>query len=289
MARKKIVGTAGRNACPTFSKRKYGWRPDRHDHRDLIFAAPHKREILPASADLSGRDEMTRMPIFDQGSLGSCTANAGAALVGFTMQLCGMLFAVISRLFVYYNERYLEGTTSYDSGASIRDCLKAIARWGAALESLWPYDIKKFRTKPTAVVFADGRKRTALEYRRVVSFEDLQSAIASGCPVIFGFEVYQSFESAAVEQTGIMPMPRRGERILGGHAVLAVGYDNAKSTVKVRNSWGAEWGDKGYFYMPYAFIQDGKKASDFWVLTKVGAAAAAAEAEPVEEELQEAA
>jgi hypothetical protein len=162
------------------------------------------------------------------------------------------------------------GTVNYDSGAYIRDGIKVTNKQGAPLERLWPYNIKQFRNKPAVAAIQDALNRKVLRYERVNNHEGCLDAINNGFPVVIGYLVYQSFMTPVVERTGIMPYPNiRRERLLGGHAVLLVGYDKAKQHYIVRNSWGSNWGDKGYFYMPFRVIQDTRMSSDFWIIQSV--------------------
>jgi C1A family cysteine protease len=249
-------------------KARYGWNRDMPDERDHIFSAPLEMfaKGLPATADLRGQCP----PVYDQGQLGSCTANAIAAALEFDRKKQRLSDFVPSRLFIYYNERVMEGTAGSDSGAQIRDGIKSVANIGAPPETDWPYDIAKFTQQPPAQAYTDAKLDRALRYMRVVHMlQQMQGCLAAGFPFVFGFTVYESFESDAVAQTGIMPMPAPGEAKLGGHAVMAVGYDNAKRMMTVRNSWGTGWGDQGYFYMPYEFIVS-PNTSDFWTIRSVG-------------------
>lgn len=248
--------------------KRYGWIPDLPDHRDRIYAAPLARlGALPSSVDLRAGCP----PVYDQGSLGSCTANAIAAALEFDQmkQLATDVF-VPSRLFIYYNERVIEGTVDADSGAMIRDGIKCVARQGGPHERLWPYQIARFRTKPSRPAYADGLDHQALLYERLTQTSDqLRGCLASGDPFVFGFAVYESFESQAVQRTGHAPMPRPGEAQLGGHAVLCVGYDDGRRWFIARNSWGAAWGLKGYFTLPYEYLLDQNLSDDFWTIKKV--------------------
>jgi C1A family cysteine protease len=204
----------------------------------------------------------------DQGMLGSCTANALVGALEFLENKSQVkAFADLSRLFVYYNERALEHTVASDSGAQIRDGIKTLAKLGVCREALWPYAIAKFTRKPSPACYLDGAKRQISAYQRLSLLADIQGCLASGYPVVFGFVVYESFESKAVAKSGKLPMPKKGERTLGGHAVLAVGYDNSQGSLLVRNSWGPAWGDHGYFTMPYAYAQSPSLANDFWTIT----------------------
>jgi C1A family cysteine protease len=162
------------------------------------------------------------------------------------------------------------GTIQSDSGASIRDTFKAGGKFGFCLESTWPYTISKFKTKPTQQCYTYATGTTIQEYARVP--QDLQSfkrTLAENNPIVFGFAVYESFEGKAIAETGIFTYPVSSEKMVGGHAVVLVGYDDATQCFIVRNSWGNRWGDKGYFYMPYGYVIDPNFSFDFWTLKKV--------------------
>lgn len=244
---------------------RYGWRKDHPDHRDikLSIAAPVP---LPPSADL--RSDMP--PVYDQGELGSCTANAISAAVDFERKCQGEPFITPSRLFIYYDERVIEGTVSEDAGAEIRDGIKSVAAQGVCPESEWPYDITQFTKLPTSNCYTDAKKFEALTYAGVPqTANDIKHCLAIlKKPVVFGFSVFESFESLTVAKTGTVPMPGKKDRPIGGHAVVIVGYDDARSMFLVRNSWGSGWGISGYFWMPYAYTLNANLADDFWVITK---------------------
>lgn len=248
--------------------RGMGWVPDLPDGRDLLYAAPLKPLAkLPEKVDL--RKQCPR--VYDQGELGSCTANAIAGALEFN-QMKQRLKTVFtpSRLFIYYNERAMEGTIESDSGAMIRDGVKSVVKRGACKESSWPYEIGHFREKPNKACYAEGRKHQAIQYMRVnQSLGQLKGCLAEGFPFVFGFAVYESFVSSEVEKTGEVPMPRAREEFLGGHAVLAVGYDEQTQRFIVRNSWGKGWGKGGYFTMPFPYLVQSSLARDFWTIRRV--------------------
>src|SRR5262249_40190835 len=151
-------------------------------------------------------------------------------------------FADLSRLFIYYNERVVEHTVKTDSGAMLRDGIKTLAQLGVCTEKRWPYTINRFAIKPTAACYTEGRKHRITSYERLLTLDEMRACLADGFPFVFGFTVYEAFESAAVAKTGVVPMPGPEERVLGGHAVCAVGYDDGEKRFLVRNSWGPKWG-----------------------------------------------
>jgi C1A family cysteine protease len=255
-------------------KFRFGWTPDVPDHRDRPLKLEVERWKLPSSADLRAK----MPPVYDQGDLGSCTANAIAAAIQYARRKQSFPDDFMpSRLFVYYNEREMEGTVDVDAGAMIRDGIKSIGRYGDLPETGWPYEISMFDVKPGRVCYDEAIKYRALDYWRVPrSLVQMKGCLAAGFPFVFGFSVYGSLWAA--ENTGLVPMPDKDEQLLGGHAVLAVGYNDAMKMANgpaggfiVRNSWGAGWGAEGYFFMPYAFLMDENLSDDFWCL-KVEAA-----------------
>ena len=247
--------------------RKYSWIPDTPDFRDLLFEPPHIVEGLPSKVDL--REKYTN--VYDQGEIGSCTANALCNAFDFVGVKEGKKPVLPSRLFLYYDERRIEGTTGQDAGAMIRDGAKTFHGAGVCPEFMWPYDQNLLFNQPTHDCYNHAANHRTKEYKRLnnLSLNDLKACLAAGYPFVFGFSVYESFESDAVTKTGVVPMPKPTERLLGGHAVLALGYDDENKWVIVRNSWGEEWGDKGHFYLPYDYITNPNLADDFWTIRLV--------------------
>jgi C1A family cysteine protease len=248
--------------APSKIKRRYDYCPDLPDKRDYYFQYP-KGAALPSVVDL--RHELSRVE--DQADLGSCTANAWVGAVEHIDKARDGHYHNWSRLFLYYNERALHGDEAWDTGANIRDGAKALAKRGICQETHWKYDIAKFAEMPPASCFTEGLTHQAVVYSRVDQTEDaMLSALAQRNPIVVGFTVYESFESTDTAKTGIVPIPGPKEKVLGGHAVLVVGYNRDKQAFIVRNSWGSHWGDHGYCYFPFAYLLDGDLAEDFWII-----------------------
>ena len=252
----------------------YGWQKDVHDKRDL-YKLVQVPAVLPDKVDLR-----PGLPApYNQGELGSCTANAIAAAIQFDFAKQNHPVWMPSRLFIYFNERDMEGTINEDSGAQIRDGVKSINALGvcpeeatsdAAADAIWPYDIDQFATKPSPACYDEADENISLKYEQVPQVASaLQAMLAQGFPVVFGFSVYESFESQEVASSGIVPLPGAKEECVGGHAVLLCGYDATTKMFLVRNSWGADWGQGGYFQMPFAYVCDPSLANDFWAIETV--------------------
>lgn len=240
---------------------RLGWIPDSPDKRDYILALP-RNLIIPKSLDLR-KDGFLPAP-YDQGNLGSCVAHAACAALEYLERKAGEPDVMRSRLEVYYRARELEGTVSQDAGCMIRDAMKALAKSGACPESLWPYDIARFADVPPQT--ATSQDKPLIVYRRVPQTElGIKTALVQGLPVVIGISVYSSFEGEQAQSTGVIPYPnRRREQLLGGHAMLVVGYDDAEKWWIVRNSWGSNWGAGGYCYIPYRYVLNRSLGGDFW-------------------------
>jgi C1A family cysteine protease len=249
---------------------KYHRVKDRPDARDFIYVGHLKADAPtpPQAADL--RPVMPA--VYDQGQLGSCTANAIVAALESDEIVQKENLTPLSRLFVYWNERNMEHDVGQDGGAQIRDGIKSVALQGACAEQFFPYVEETFKNKPSFEAYTDASNHKALLYEAVPqTIEALTHVLGvEKRPVVFGIEVYASFEADSTMQTGIVPMPSTAtEEYLGGHAILIVGYDLVKQTFLVRNSWGPDVGIGGYFEFPAAFILNPALSSDFWAITKI--------------------
>lgn len=265
-----IIGILRKKRHIILVKHAYGLKPDKLDVRDTIFKPKAESYVaLPSKVDL--RDKMS--PVVDQGQLGSCTANSLASgLMEYLEKLQlkpGQLFTPLSRLFLYWHERELEGTVDEDSGAQLRDGMKVLKSIGVCPEADFPYDITKFTDTPSAQAEKDAGAHKIGQYHRIADLHSLKVALAQGHPVAIGMIVFESFESDDVAKTGLVPMPQHDEQELGGHALCCVGFDDTmderdeEGYLIVRNSWGVSWGDKGYCYIPYDFVRYGI-ITDMW-------------------------
>jgi len=246
-----------------------GWIPDLPDQRDHEFVPLMKATRIPDYRDL--RHDVL-LPILDQGNLGSCTGNGTASLHQFVQikQKNANPF-LGSRLFIYYGAREYLGTTTIDSGATIRDAVKVTARYGVPLETSWPYIIDKFKDRPFDVVYIEAEKHQSVSYQRIEQTEyGLLSCIAEGYPFIFGFSVYENFMSDYVYYTGDLQLPKPNEALMGGHCVIAMSYNRKQRKVLCQNSWGPfGYKGRGYFTMPFDYVLNPDLAADFWTIRGV--------------------
>lgn len=254
--------------------KRYGWRPDTPDFRDKVYSLPKS----PVKLETTHNREKYIMPeVFDQGNLGSCTGNGINSVVAFlclnghVKNRASEKAIPFSRLFTYYNERVIEGTVNEDAGAEIRDGIKTLAQLGVCSEKKHPYLISKFTKKPNKTSYTEALRFKALEYVRLNNADlyQLVDCLAKGFPIVFGFAVYESFESRKVETTGIVPMPRPTESLLGGHCVYAIDYDFEMGGFWCVNSWGKGWGVGGQFFMPTPYITNPNLADDFWTIRMI--------------------
>jgi C1A family cysteine protease len=258
--------------------RRLGWIPDLPDHRDLTYSAPLRlaKAALPALVDLRKKCP----PVYDQGNLGSCTANGIAGAIEFDQMKERSRRFTPSRLFIYYNERVMEHSVLVDAGAQIRDGIKSVAKKGVCPEALWTYDDTaplqegqpcpacKFATKPPASCYREAKKHTVKSYSRVPrNLSVMKRCLAEGYPFVLGFTCYSNLPFKT--KTGNIPMPGPSDTVIGGHCVLAVGYDDSAQAFLIRNSWGKGWGKNGYGTLPYSYLLQPDLSDDFWTIRSV--------------------
>lgn len=237
------------------TKHAYGWMKDPFDYRDAAFYLSFPRKDLPKSVDL----RIKVSEVSNQGSLGSCTGFAIADGLREHLLIKNQIPPMVdmSPLYIYYHERLLEGNIFQDSGAFIRDGMKVIANRGCATEASWPYIVNKFTSSPSEQAEQEAAKYKINSYHRLNNLQDIKNCLAEGYGCVFGFVVRASFE--LVGSDGKMLMPKFFEKMLGGHAVFCCGYVDDPSWpgggyLIIKNSWGKDWGNKGFFYMPYKYV-----------------------------------
>ncbi len=241
----------------------YGWKPQLPNPFEPQFS-DLKRKVLRLTPHVDQRGTPTMPPIYNQGQLGSCVGHGVTACMEQTLNIEGKAIGPLSRLMCYYDARRIEGTVSDDAGAMISDGVTGVAKWGLCTEALWPYDISKFANMPPPPARLQASRHKAVRsYSVNQASSDLKQCLSEGYGVVFGFTVYEGFESDAVATTGVLNMPSRREQIVGGHCVVLVGYDDPSRRYIVRNSWGTDWGQAGYFTMPYDYVLNPDLSSDF--------------------------
>lgn len=264
----------------------FGWLPDPPDYRDRqvtdevvaktvksnlqVMAQRREADVfrqdvkrLPRSVDL----RQLCSPIEDQGNIGSCTAQAVCGLVEYLQRSLYGEHLDASRLFLYKVTRSFLGWTG-DTGAFVRSTIKALRLFGVPPEDYWPYDTTRFDEDVSAFCYAFAGNYKAIQYYRLERLANLKESLAQGIPFALGFTCYSSLMSEAVRKTGDIPLPKPSEQVIGGHAVMAVGYDEAKGSLLIRNSWGVGWGAEGYGSLPFEYVERGL-AEDFWALARM--------------------
>jgi C1A family cysteine protease len=275
-----------------FTVRRMGWLPDYPDTRDFtpqhdevapmfkgIQATNGGRKALPPEVDL----RQFCSPVEDQGQLGSCTANAGVAMIEYFERRAFGHHIDASRLFLYKTTRQLLNWSG-DSGAFLRSTMGALTLFGVPPEEYWPYDVNAFDEDPPSFCFAYAQNYQAIKYLRLDPpgtdknelLGEIKSHLHAGFPSMFGFSVYRSIDDAT---DGEIPYPCEDEPVVGGHAVMAVGFDDKKKIKNpncakpttgaflIRNSWGGSWGESGYGWLPYDYVL-ASLADDWWTVTK---------------------
>lgn len=267
-----------------------GWNPQRPDPRDRSFNAEERiwaAAQLPAKHDLW--DQKLCPPIWDQSTIGSCTAHGSLRAYVIEANRQGIALpapptggAPLSRLMQYYDSRALEGTTAVDAGAFVRDAIKSLATFGCAPETDWPYNVERFAAKPPALAYTDAKKHMAIRYQAINPGgpgAPIRTAISSGLAVVFGFTVPASFEDGSWNPATPLPLPVPNAKFIGGHCVAITGYDFSRARFPVPyficdNSWSASWGASftssdrgGRFAIAAGWMNPANGlTSDFWVI-----------------------
>jgi C1A family cysteine protease len=247
-----------------------GYERDYHDDRDhnIVFESTPDN-ILPSKIDLRKQSPY----VFNQAGLPSCTQNAVCAQFDWIQDknhkkdINAKKF-IPSRLFLYYNVRKMEGNALKRTGTTIRNTIVSAVKTGICEEKIWPYDIKKFDVEPSKEAYENSQKNLIAQYARVTQNElQIKLCLKQGHPISFGMIIFDPwYYDKNLRTTGIIPLPKSTDKRIGGHAMLIIGYDDNKKWFIVQNSWGNQWGDKGYCYIPYSYILDKKLAYDFWVI-----------------------
>lgn len=223
---------------------------------------------LPSIVDLR---QNYKVNIYDQGKTSSCTAHAlASAYAIMTCQQKKNNYPIyLSRLFIYYNERKITNHTNVDQGAYIKDGTQTLKKDGSCLESLFPFDANNVFTKPSDNCYSEALKHTCNSIEINVDYvNQFKIALSKNIPVICGIMVYDSFQSNEVAKNGNIPYPDTlKEKLLGGHAICIVGYDDSKKLFTFQNSWSPSWGDMGYGYLPYKYIDDQNLTADCHIIT----------------------
>lgn len=253
----------------TDEERKFGWIKDSTKNENDY----HKFKLVKNIDTITKIDLRPKCPpVLDQGKLGSCTAFAGSTIFQFAEMKQGVNDPIIpSTLFIYYNTRALEGKVNVDSGAELFNVIFTLKTTGTCSETLWPYIPTAFDIKPPDECYVQSLKHKCILSKKIIqTLPQMKQCLIEGFPFIIGFYVYESFQSSRAKESGIISMPNiRTEELLGGHAVVVVGFNDKKQIFIVQNSWGRKWGDAGYCYIPYAYLTDPKLADDLWAILSV--------------------
>jgi C1A family cysteine protease len=205
-------------------------------------------------------------PVLDQGDLATDSASALCSALEMIEIKAGRPNVRLSRLFLYYNQRDIENTLESDNGAKIASGLRSLAKHGVCTEDSWRYDSAIFATRPSDACYMEALLHRIASSQKLDNLDQMRSCLADGFPFVFSMTIYESFQNPRVEKTGFVTMPSPGEQYFGSMAALAVGYDDSKKILIVRNSFGPSWGQAGYFTLPYDYVSARDMATDFWTM-----------------------
>lgn len=242
----------------------FGWRRDKPDPRDIIYAPRKKRGVSASSIDL--RKSGFFPPIFNQGRSQSCTGVAVADVLEYGRRKQNLTSIDPSKLFIYYNSRIIENDVDKDEGAELRNVMKSLVDYGAAPELLWPFNENKVKEKPPEPAYVEAKKNIIKKYMRIPTEKRAIIAVLSrDMPIAFGISCFENFDTAKTAEDGMIPMPSGSHK--GDHAMVCVGYNGTHFIV--RNSWGSQWGDNGHCYIPEAYMLQDSLSGDYWSITVV--------------------
>lgn len=238
------------------------------DHRDIsVSISKGLFTTLPVKVDL----KPLMPPPLDQLNLGSCALNAASNCIRYLLKKQNLQEWQPSRLYLYYNTRVLieKSKPDEDTGVSIRDVCKSLSKYHSCPETMWPYIITKFSEIPPIETYNEANLHKKIKYAYVpLNLNSIKHVLSDNNPIIIGIQLYDSFKSDEVAKTGIVPIPNtETETLMGGHAMLCVGYCDESKLFTILNSWGDSWGSEGYCYIPYDYILDPKLSSDFWTIS----------------------
>ena len=241
------------------------YRPDKKNPNDKAYKSSRSTDALPSKVDL--RPYMT--PVENQGNSNSCTANAMAGAYEYLAKRVKGSTHDVSRLFIYYNARDLDGASDSDEGTYLRSCVKVLKKYGTCAETTWPFDLHRIFEPPHESAYTEATNFLIEDaYRVKVDLDAMRQCLADGYPFTFGLDLFSSFQKAGSK--GLVPMPDPdSEQHDGGHAMLCVGHSDADKVFIVRNSWGEGWGDRGYCYIPYDYMTNPDLNGDLWAIRHV--------------------
>ena len=224
---------------------------------------------LPPKVDL--RPHLT--PVENQGQTNSCAANATAGAYEYLVKRhFGDDAYDVSRMFIYYNARKQETDDVEDEGTALQDVIAGLRENGACSEQTWPFEEESVNDEPSEEAYEEASQFLVEDAEIIpVDLDAWKTALAAGNPIIFGCQLYDSFDRQ--KRPGLVPMPTNREasrEAHGAHAMLCVGYSDPDEMFIVRNSWGPEWGDEGYCYIPYRYLMDERhNLGDTWILRRI--------------------
>ena len=248
----------------------FGWRPELPKLKDFKFrASPMMATPLPPQSP-DRRALGHNADVINQGDIGSCVGCSSTYGVGFLRRTDkDKLSTNYSALQLYYDARIRDGQQweTVDAGAYIRDAMDSLRETGVAPAKRWPYVEKKFSKKPPANVYREAARWKLGSHWRCNTVDEMMKAIAAGCALVGGLAWYASMSTPEVDHTGILPIPKAGDSLEGGHALYFDMYDQPSRMFRFQNSWGESWGDRGYGYVPFQFLANPELADDFWAMS----------------------